>query len=280
MVGNNKIRTIGSIIKACETGDFTQFEDSINGFYINGDETLLNYCCRKGLTESVKKMLLCCPDVDVNKRSEKGQSPLLASIVYNNYNITKLLIVHPNLNTVAKEAIGMTCLDFALMKGELLAVKLLLLRDMNLASDKHINEPCIAKLLVKYKSNPELTKFEISQQLGIHIPNIKAEVCCLIVLLCDDYLRIKCHNNINNTSDDNNDDDIKRQQRKHKQEQQQNQAIRFFNITSRLPLELQMTICNRVVGSRKTFVKSFEFETSLETVITGINQMIVSEKTN
>jgi len=43
-------------------------------------------------------------------------------------------------------------------------------------------------------------------------------------------------------------------------------AARFFNIARRLPLELQMIICHRVVGSRKEIIRDQDSEVAFKSL--------------
>ena len=81
-------------------------------------------------------------------------------------------------------------------------------------------------------ANPMQTRHEVRVKLGV-LHELAAEVFVLIVFMCDDLLRLKpapFASASSNTA---------------------GPSLRFFVIASKLPMELQMILCHRVVGSAK-----------------------------
>jgi len=96
----------------------------------------------------------------------------------------------------------------------------------------------IALLLERLAANPMLTQYELRVEL--RLPGSRAsEVVALIVFLCDDLLKIK-------------------------QIEAHTPAGKFFAIASSLPMELQMILCHRVVGSKKENILSRDSELSFK----------------
>ena len=86
-------------------------------------------------------------------------------------------------------------------------------------------------MLERFIANPTQTRYEIHVKLGFP-DQLAAEVFALTVFLCDDLLRLKPALPITTIT-------------------ASAAATRFFTITKRLPMELQMMLCYRAVGSMK-----------------------------
>ena len=78
----------------------------------------------------------------------------------------------------------------------------------------------MVSLLERFRDNPEETRDEMRMELGWF--DEAAEMFALVVFLCDGLLEIKEKNRTGG---------------------------RFFKIAEQLPMELQMVLCHRVVGS-------------------------------
>ena len=90
----------------------------------------------------------------------------------------------------------------------------------------------VVTLLESFMRNPAQTRRELRVKLGI-LDELAAEVFALTVFLCDDLLQLKpapLASTPNPAATD---------------------ALRFFTIASKLPMELQMIICHRAIGSMK-----------------------------
>jgi len=86
----------------------------------------------------------------------------------------------------------------------------------------------VVSLLERFTANAALTRYEIRMKLGV-LDELAAQVFALIVFLCDDLLQLKpalVTTTFNPAV-----------------------ATRFFSIASKLPMELQMILCHRAVGS-------------------------------
>ena len=80
----------------------------------------------------------------------------------------------------------------------------------------------VVSLLERFRDHPEETRHEVRVELGC-FDEMAAEIFALVVFLCDGLLEIK--------------------------EENMTGAARFFRMAKRLPMELQMVLCHRVVGS-------------------------------
>jgi len=94
-------------------------------------------------------------------------------------------------------------------------------------------------LLERFIANPALTRHEVRVKLGM-LDELAAEVFALTVFLCDDLLQLK--------------------------PALDTAATRFFTIVKRLPMELQMILCHRAVGSMRQNVLRKNSETAFKSL--------------
>ena len=107
-------------------------------------------------------------------------------------------------------------------------------------SPKRNTNTVIASLLESFTADPVETQYELRVELGL--PESRAsQVFALIIFLCDDLLNIK-----------------------ERERETQTAAGRFFAIAAILPMELQMMLCHRVVGSKRQNILSRDSERSFK----------------
>ena len=94
-------------------------------------------------------------------------------------------------------------------------------------------------------ANPALTHHELRVKLGA-LDDLAAEIFALTVFLCDELLLLKPASHPATL----------------------NPATRFFAIAKRLPLELQMILCHRGVGSMKQNIRHKDSEPAFESLAT------------
>ena len=82
-------------------------------------------------------------------------------------------------------------------------------------------------VLERFIANPTQARYAVRLRLG-ELAELAAEIFALAVFLCDDLLQLKPASRPAATD-----------------------ATRFFTIASKLPMELQMILCHRAVGSMK-----------------------------
>lgn len=101
-------------------------------------------------------------------------------------------------------------------------------------------------LLKSFNSNPQLVRYQTRLELGGFKEEPAAELFALVIFVCDDYL-------------------CSREQQQTQQHKQANDrtVTRFFAMTSRLPMELQMIICHRVVGSVAELIHGYNVKIAL-----------------
>jgi len=97
-------------------------------------------------------------------------------------------------------------------------------------------------LLERYTTNPAQTRHEVRVKLGL-LEALAAEVFASTVFLCDDLLHLKPASYPAAAA-----------------------TIRFFVIASKLPMELQMILCHRAVGSMKQNIPHKDSEPSFRSL--------------
>ena len=96
------------------------------------------------------------------------------------------------------------------------------------------NKSEVVSLLERFIANPEQTRHALLVRLGI-LDERAADFFALTVFLCDELLQLDPVLTITNSAA---------------------ATFRFFNIARRLPMELRMILCHRVVGSRRQNILS------------------------
>jgi len=95
----------------------------------------------------------------------------------------------------------------------------------------------VVPLLERFKSDPAKTKHAVRVELGC-CDQLAAEMFALVVFVSDGLLQIK--------------------------DTTPSPAARFFSIAAQLPLELQMVLCYRLVGSTKEIIPGTEREVAFK----------------
>jgi len=105
---------------------------------------------------------------------------------------------------------------------------------------KQNDETEMASLLERFKGDPSQTRHVIRVELGL-FDELAAEMFALVVFVSDGLLQLKV------TSP--------------------TPATRFFSITTRLALELQMMLCYRAVGSAKEIIRGKHSEPAFKDLV-------------
>jgi hypothetical protein len=195
----------------------------------------------------VVKLLLVHPAIDCNVRAPGGFTPLLLACWNDYVSVVYLLLKNPRVNTTLADHGGHTPLWWASSNGNLEVIELMIasgqdLGDLNQKGSYGNNEDYTAlevarknnnieieSLLVKFMANPELIRHQVQVKLGLS-DAIAAEIFALTIFLCDGLLKL-------NTTPITSAAVVN--------------ATPFFEITSKLPMEVQMIMCSRAVGSMK-----------------------------
>ena len=199
----------------------------------------------------VVKFLLASPGIDVNIAHNYGGTPLAFSCLEGRPQVTRVLLKDHRVNTTFLDDKAASPLWHAASQARLEVVKELIASGRDLgdlsqmaksSSDRKYYTTLevarkaqgaeVVALLEQFVANPEKTRREIRVKLGM-LEELAANVFALVIFLCDDLLQLKEVP----TPDVRGTD-----------------AAHFFSIARRLPMELQMILCKRAVGSMKQTV--------------------------
>jgi len=198
-----------------------------------GGNEILNHCDFWGITPLILavtnrrretvRLLVADKRVDVNRRRTHGQTPLVYALSCRYADIVKLLIASGRLVDVTRER---------LQHG---------LRHL---CDSP-SDPTLMDVMEKYLENPERNVFQVQRELKMPAAE-SAALYAIIVFFCDDYLRLKATIPVFPMIS----------------QRTVTLVWRFFALSSRLPLELQMTICCRVFSNRGGLIPSSMVESA------------------
>jgi len=254
-------------------------EIDVNWKHSGADQTALHVACREDNIEIVK-MLLLHPDIDVNITDKRGQTPFLIACYQGRTEVVKELLKDGRIDFNKRDHEGGFPLYWAIQDGYLDVVKHLLasgrpikidvkmkgktsLEVARLNQDKKKGEcetqkdfimrkqnlPNVINLLESYEKSPINTTAFLLKEFKIQ-DTLSSNTFALVVFFCDGYLQINpsiLTTTCNPASGRIQDELIY---------QACQNAIRFFRLVGQLPFELQMVLCNRLVGSPKNFILS------------------------
>ena len=102
----------------------------------------------------------------------------------------------------------------------------------------------VVSLLERFRDHQEKTRHDIRKELGC-FDELAAELFAVVIFLSDELLKLG--------------------------EENKNGTTRFFEMAKRLPMELQMVLCYRVMGSMKTNISGEMRETSFKKLMRKLN---------
>jgi len=201
---------------------------------------------------SIVSFLLTHPDIDVNQGDYGGNSPFLGACMTRQTSCVRLLLKDSRVNVNEPNNLGFTPLWWAALKDNLDTIKWWIAsgREMDLGKPgdvdktdaigmaKRSEKPEVASLLELFKENPMETRHRVRLELGYY-SEMAAEVFALVVFVSDGLLQAAPEDQSETTA---------------------RNAVSFFKIVKRLPLELQMVLCFRVVGSAEEIINGNESE--------------------
>jgi len=207
------------------------------------------------------QVLLAHPALDPNVRNKEGLTAFADVCRRGKTAVVRLLLKDPRVDITLPDTSGRTPLWHASSWGRYIVVMVLIAsgRDLGLAlkGRDYDGTECTAaevarnfgyitgSLLEKFMADPRETRQEICLRLGV-LKDLAAELYALTVFMCDGLLRIKPAP----TSTD----------------PAASAATRFFTITSKLPMELQMILCNCAVGLSKQSVRNEDSEAAFRSL--------------
>ena len=212
---------------------------------------LLHFACAENYRSVVIPLLLAHPDIDVNVKGRYAQTPFYYAC--NGYtSCVHEMLKDSRVKVNETDDDGHTPLYLAAWSGRLETIKWWIVsgREMDLGTPgdvgktdaigvaKEWGHAKVVTLLERFKENPGGTKHVMRVDLGWY-GALAAEIFALVVFVSDELLQIK--DTMNTTP-----------------------AARFFKIARSLPLELQIVLCFRQVGSAKEIIPGKESEVAFK----------------
>ena len=202
--------------------------------------------------DSIVSILLAHPAIDVNLKAIYGTSPFFVSGLCGMTSCVRLLLKDQSVEVNEPDNGGCTPLCWAARKGHLDVIKWWIASgretDLGTPGDaetdaigeaKRKKRAKVVTLLEKFQENPEETRHLVRVELGWY-DEAAVEIFALMVFVSDELLQLKVTT--------------------------PTPATRFFSIARRLPLELQMIICHRVVGSPKEIIRAQDSESAFKSL--------------
>jgi len=246
---------------AVEKGDAKKLAELMRqdpGFNVNMDHngqgyTLLHDACDGDGRSAVITLLLAHPDIDVNSKTKYGETPFYYAC-YGFASCVRLLLKDSRVKVNEPRNDGYTLLWRASYLGHLDIIKWWIAsgRDMDLGTpgDIYKTDPIgaaknqgktkVVTLLERFKENPRETRYSMRLELGL-VDALAAEMFAVVVFVSDGLLNTKVTG-------------VKAGAKR----------TRFFNIARRLPLELHMVLCYRVMGSTKEIISGKDSEAAFK----------------
>jgi len=213
--------------------------------------TLLHDACNGDSRSAVIPLLLAHPDIDVNLKTKDEETPFYAccghaSSVREMLKDSRVKVNSPNIY-------GSNPLWYAASHDHLDIIKWWIAsgREMDFGKPEDVDktdaiggakrhgETKVVTLLERLKENPVETRHAVRVELGL-LDELAAEMFALVVFVSDGLLQI------NDTTP--------------------SPAARYFSIATQLPLELQMVLCHRLVGSNKEIVQGKDSEVAFKSL--------------
>ena len=223
-------------------------------FNVNKDQDgfgrrLLHFACDGSRSSPVIPLLLAHPDIDVNAKDKSSFTPFIWAC-NGHTSCVREMLKDSRVQVKESDSGGSTPLRWAATYGHVNVIKWWIAsgREMDvgkpgdwrtdaIGKSKKEGKTEVATLLERFKSDATQTRQATRVEIGWY-DQLAAEMFALVVFVSDGLLK---------TTDTT-----------------PSPAARFFNIATQLPLELQMVLCFRQVGSGKEIITGKESEAAFK----------------
>jgi hypothetical protein len=235
---NGKDEEARKILKENPLIDINWKDEGYNGY------TALHCACING-SDTVVSLLLAHPDIEINQSDWEGDSSFLLACANGKASCVRLLLKDPRVKPNEPDNGGSTPLYYVARDGYPDVIRWWIAsgRGVDLGEpgnekndaigeakkieswmdeDQKKRKTEVTTLLERFRDHPEETRHEVRVELG-WFDEVAAEIFALVVFLCDGLFTFRKENTTG--------------------------AVKFFQIASCLPMEIQMIPCYRVVGS-------------------------------
>jgi len=207
--------------------------------------THLHEAATDGDVESMK-LLLASPGLDVNLRSTRGCTPLFCACIRSRLDIVRLLLADPRVDVNIGDidewhAVWIACRfdSLAILQHLLACGKYLRCTKLGRYNGEWITPLQIARLsnsvrclslMRRILDDESRARYEVRVELGM-LDVIVADLYALIIFWCDGLLAFSGRRPTISLG------------------RQDIRVRRFFGMSKRLPIDLQMLLCHRIYGS-------------------------------
>lgn len=281
---------------ACFQGDIPKLQDMINNGFtdVNRREgenlfcnTYLQAAC-SGNRADVVRFLLRQPGIQPNVRPLNRNTPFHNSCDAGGYECVKVLLADPRvnlgecpyghrpINRVILMASSSTCLELVIASGRARELDLDTVDLGFLQPDQDFDKAL--RLMERYRANPVGTVYAMKLKHHRDLrPEMAAEFLALVVFTCDGLLEIKpAPKEGTSPAQAGTCDAIPETESVKKEgtapDLASTGAARFLGIACRLPLELQMILCLRNVGSRGDLVPAEKREAAFRALARSLSE--------
>jgi hypothetical protein len=225
--------------------------------------TLLHYACESDDAEAARR-LLAWPGIDVNSADNDGKTAFMEACVLGSTNVAKVLLDDPRVDITRPDNKGYTPVRLAAETPDIILGWIASGRELPLPGEEDAdnndwktnpflvlwhseNDPDhqLYNLLVRFANYPEEVRREVRRRLH---NRHAADVFAPAVFLSDGLLRLKAKTNTPKAK-----------------------RTRFFRIMAELPLELQMLISHRAVGSMRNNIPGEDSELGFRRLVKGLS---------
>jgi len=215
---------------------------------LNGNgSTLLHYACGDDCRSPVIPLLLAHPDIDVNLKSKDGWTPFYYACHFGNTSCVREMLKDSRVKVNEPNNDGYPPLWYPARWGHFDVIKWWIAsgREMDFGKPgdvdgaKKYGKTEVVTLLERFKSDAAKTRHVMRVELGWY-DEAAAKMFALVVFVSDGLLQVK--------------------------DTTTTPAARFFSIAAQLPLELQMVLCYRVLGSAKEIIPGKDSEAAFKSL--------------
>jgi len=213
--------------------------------------TLLHRACDSDNRSAVIPVLLAHPDIDINVKDKGGNTPFMFACYSGLTSCVREMLKDSRVNVDETDNIGDTPLWYAAKNGHVNVIRWWIVsgREMDLGEPGNdrtdaigvamkYGETRVVALLERFRNDATQTRHALRVELGL-LDGLAAEMFALVVFVSDGLLQVK-------------------------ETTTATPAARYFSIVAQLPLELQMVLCFRQVGSAKEIIPGKESEAAFK----------------
>jgi len=220
--------------------------------------TALHSACVESHRSPVIPLLLAHPKINVNLKDNGDQTPFFWACREGRTSCVREMLKDSRVEVNDPQTDRRTPLWVAAARGYLGVMKWWIAsgREMDLGRPgdvdytdaigvaKERGKTEVVALLERFKENPVETRHAMRVELGWY-DEAAAEMFALVVFVSDGLLQVK--------------------------DTTPSPAARFFSIASQLPLELQMVLCHRLMGSAKEIIPGQDSEVAFKNLAMSLN---------